>query len=754
LIALVGLGAPAACLKVPDELSDEPEGTHGAPSTAAEVLDRYIDGTGGEKALRALPARTIEARMTVRAQEGCKADDEGCLSEDQVGSFLLRTTSDGKLYRRTVIGEQVEEKGFDGKAGWQLSGDVLRIESEAELELSREDAVLHWYFDLEERGIQVTLARPRKEDSEGKVTTLDGIHWELPGSGASPKTMWFDRATGLLREEVVEEGEGEEVQRQTITYEDYRDIDGIQVPHLIRVVNALGDQQQIVEFATQRVDHDKIDPKQFALPELPDPEPAPDQRIAAMRGAEAAAKAEPDDAPTQIALARAAWAAGHFDAAIAASKATLAIVSDEPEAIVLLARGHVLRGELKEALAVLRKAASAGLKADLVAREEAWIHYRRRDFGKLAKALDVAGNPVLAGRFRSFVGKPVQATQPKSSCVTLVPMRASAPLAVVEIEVDGEPVLAIVDTGASDLILSATFASARGISVRPLGETPPGTPTVGFGQAETVTVGDVTLANVPVDVFDDRAMTDMAGESLPNVKAVLGISLLSDFQVTVDVPGEALELVGRRCKSDLEAHRTGTGVPFWQHETHYLYIMAEMNDAEGIYLVNTGMRGADLTATQLAYAHAGVGTPVVRDGVAPMVAIESFELGDTRLSGLESAFGFFEQQATADGFRLDGMIGLGVMGKRRWTIDFETRRIYFAEPTPTDAAKPTKGTAKPAKDAKATKDADEPPKAAKPAGNADKPAKAAKPAKDATSAKAAKPSKDAAKPAKDATPGS
>ena len=40
------------------------------------------------------------------------------------------------------------------------------------------------------------MARPRKEDSEGKVTVLDGVNWELVGTGASPKTMWFDRTTG------------------------------------------------------------------------------------------------------------------------------------------------------------------------------------------------------------------------------------------------------------------------------------------------------------------------------------------------------------------------------------------------------------------------------------------------------------------------------------------------------------------------------------------------------------------------------
>ena len=679
-VILAGLAAPAGCLKVPPELPDEPDSMAAAPSTAAEVLARFIEGAGGEATLRALPARTIEARMILRAQDDCEPDDETCMGEDQVGSFLLRTTADGQLYRRTVLGDLVEEKGFDGEDGWQLAGNVVRQESEEERALSEEDAVLHWYFDLEKRGVQVSLVRPRKEDSEGNVTILDGVYWELPGTGASPKTMWFDRATGLLREETVEEGEGDQLQRQTIIYDDYREIDGVQVPFLIRVINELGDQQQIVEFVTQRVDHQPVEDSLFAMPTLPPPKPAPDERLAALRSAQTAAEAEPDDATTQIELARAAWAAGHFDTSMQAARATLALDAREPEALLLSARGHVLRGELQEALTQLGKAASVGLKDDLIAREQAWIHYRRHDFDKLARALDTAGNPVLAGRYRSFVGKPLRPKMARGTCVSTIPLTSIDPLAVVEITIDDEPVSAIVDTGASDLILSASFASARGISVRPLGQTPPGTPTVGFGQAESLSVGDVTLTNVPVDVFDDRAMAEMAGERLPDVKAVLGLSLLADFQVTVDVPGKALEVVGSRCTSDLQARRVGEGLPFWQHETHYLYVMAEMNGAEGIYLINTGMRGADLTATQLAYAYAGIGAPVVRNDAAPMVVVKSFSLAGATLSGLEAAYGFFEQTSTADGFRLDGMIGLGAMGRRRWTIDYETRKIYFAAP--------------------------------------------------------------------------
>ncbi len=679
-VALAGLGAPAGCLRIPPELPQDPDSTAAAPSTAAEVLARYIEGSGGDKALRALPARSIEARMVLRAQEGCEPDDETCLAEDEVGSFLLRTTADGKLYRRTVLADLVEEKGFDGEQGWQMAGDVLRIENEAELTLSREDAVLHWYFDIEERGIQVTLVRPRKEDSEGQVTVLDGVYWELPSTSASPKTMWFDRATGLLREEVVEEGEGDEVQRQTIIYDDYREVGGVQVPHLIRVINVLGAQEQVVEFLTQKVEHDPVDGGQFDMPVLPTPKATPDVRVAAVRAAAAAAEAEPKDAALQVALARAAWAAARFDTALAAAKATLAIDPAEPEAMLLLARIHVLRGDLGSAQTALRKASSVGLRADVLNREQAWLHYRRHEFGKLAKALDTAGNPVLAGRYRSFVGTPLRAKMGKD-CVSSTPLVATTPLAVVSIVVDGEPVQAIVDTGASDLIISASFASERGIAVRPMGETPPGSPTVGFGQAKSLMVGDVTLENVPIDVFDDRAMADMAGFELPEVKAVLGVSVLSEFQVTIDVPGKSLELVGagRRCKADREARRTGAAVPLWQHETHYMYVMAELQGAEGLYLINTGMRGADLTATQLAYGHAGIGAPPVREGEAPMVEVSAFALGGLQLGGLGAAYGFFEQTTTTDGFRLDGMIGLGVVGQRRFTIDLETRRIYFAD---------------------------------------------------------------------------
>lgn len=679
VLALACLGAAPACLKLPPDLPEEPEGTHGAPSTAGEVLEHYVEAVGGQDTLKKITARTVEARMVFRAEEDCDTDDGSCIPEDTTGSFVLSTTADGRMYRRTVLGDLVEEKGFDGKVGWQLQGpSSLRIESDSEVAVTREDAVLHWYFDVDGRGIETALMRTRNEDHAGNVVVLDGIRWSMPGEGLTPKTMWFDRSTGLLVEELVEEGDGEEKQSQTIVYSDYRDVDGVKIPYEIVVINQVNDRRQIVEFHTQRVTHGKIDEEKFAQPELPAPEPLADQRLTALATAAAKAKSSPKESTAQLEWARAAFAAAHFEEAKRAAEVTLALDAKEPEAMWILARVEVLVGEIGAASKTLARAARSGVRDEVIAVQRAWIDYRNRDFAKLAKDLDEAGNPVIAGRYRSFAGKPLQSTA--KSCVTRLPLVATEPLAVVEVELEGKKLGAIIDTGASDVIIPNAFAKDNGITVRPMGEMPEGMPNVGHAQAKSLSLGDVKIDNIPLDVFDDRAMKEMAGELSEKAQIVLGVSVLSDFVVTIDLPNKSLELVapGKKCESERAARRRGASSPFYLHETHFIYVMGKLRGAEGVYLLNTGMRGADMTATQLAYRHAGIGAPALRSDQAAMVNVSEFSIGKGLVAkNAQAAFGYFEQTETSDGFRLDGMLGLGVLGQVPLTIDYETRRLYF-----------------------------------------------------------------------------
>jgi len=673
LAALAILLFPA-CLRIPDELNEAGSGPASAPSTAGEVLARHVKALGGEEKLREIRQRTVEARMVFLAEEGCEEGDESCFATDQVGSFLLTSTAEGRLYRRTVLKEMVEERGYDGKIGWSMTGGILRIDTADEAVVSREDAQLHWYFGVADRGIETTLVPPRKEGTK----IYDGLQWRVSKS-LPPKTFWFDRGTGLLAMEIAEDGEGADKASQTITYEDYKKVDDVLVPFKVRVVSKTGEREQVVEFVTQKVSHEKIDATKFAVPDLKAPEPAPDELLSELERARKAVEAAPKDVAAHVAYARAAFLAAHFDEAAKAAEATLRVDAKEPEALFILARVHILQGDLAAASRVLTRARKAGVRPDVIARQEAWLHLRRRDYPKLAKALDSVGAGVMAGRYRSFVGKPLQIVG-TPDCVVNVPVASATPLMVVKVEIAGKPTQAIVDTGAHEIILSKKFAAANGVTIRASNKLGEQGPEVGYAEVDKLVLGGVQLKNVPVSVFDDGTIDEMAGTTTGEIGAVLGLYSLADFAVHIDVPAKKLELVapGRRCDKERQQRLAGKAVPFVLHETHYMYVLGKLGKAEGLFLVYTGMRGADMTATQTAYAHAGIGAPPIRSDEAPMVKVRTLDLGEVQLKDLVSAFGFFDQSQTQDGFRIDGMLGLGALGRKPFTIDYQSQKIVFA----------------------------------------------------------------------------
>lgn len=687
VVLAAGLGTTLpGCLKPPSELPQLPnEGPPAPPATAGEVLSRYIAAAGGVERLRAIDNRGIDAMMVFHAQEDCDPEAGSCLAEDQKGTFHLISTADGRLYRRTILVDVVEEMGFDGKTGWELrAGAQLSIQNEDESAASREDAVLHWYFDLKKRGISVTLERPRTQDTQGQAMTLDGIRWETRIPNSVPKTMWFDRATGLLHEEVVEDAADSSAQapqqRQLLVYTDYREVDGVMVPFAIEVTTQIDEAVQRLSIITQRVDHGGLDATdtEFEIPEVPDPDPRPDTVIASLASARAAAEAAPKEVAAQTEHMRMAFAAANFQEAAKAAQTVLRMEPKEPEALLVRARLHLIGGKSKAASKALGRAKAAGIKDEVVAREEAWLHYRAGNYAKLATALDRAGMPVLAGRFRSFVGKPANIVS-AGECVTTLPMVTTYPLVTVEIEVLGTKVPAIVDTGAGHLVLSESLAAELGVSVRPLGGSTKG-PIMGHGQVKSLKLGDVTLSNVPTEVFRDEEMARNAGDVGEGVRAAFGLGMLTQFLISIDTPGKTVQLVGGRrgCEQALAARRKGPSAPFWRAELNYLYVKAEVDGAEGVYLLNTGIRGADMAATQAAYAHAGIGAPAIHSDQTPIVEIDEITIGPGFVARKAiGAYGFFEQTQTNDGYRLDGMLGLGVLGQAPVVFDFNKRRLYF-----------------------------------------------------------------------------
>ena len=687
VLALALALSPLACLNVPDGL-DEPGGPAGAPSTANELLERHVRASGGEEALRALSQRTVEARVVFLPEAGCEEGSNDCVWEERVGQFVLYTTADGRMYRRMVLGDDMLEYGFDGSTGWQMQADpqVLVLEDPAAVPVLREDALLHWYLDLDTREeLALELLSPRTVGEDARE--LDGVRWFAAGPTTPETEKWFDRATGLLYEELERDTENGDVIRRV--HSDYRDVDGVQVPWLITQITSVeGRADQIVELRMQVVHHREVRDELFAVPEVSKPEPEPDQLLAALEQARVEAEANPKEIEAQVMHARLAFAAAHFDEARKVAGTVLALDKGEFEAQFILARIAMLEGDEAQALTRLRRALKGGLREDEAARQLALIHMRSGDWKRAANDLEIAGQTELAARYAAFDGKPLTASLQGGGCETRVPIRTVEGAIVAEVAADGETLELLLDTGASDLIISDVQARSLVIGTDAEAPLAIGGPALPQGQLDGLTLGQLRVANVPVTMIPEQQLGMFVG--LEGVDGVLGVRPFAGRQLSVDVAAGELLLVepGRRCAAKREAQREGVAVPLWLHETHYLYVRGQMNGAEGIYLLNTGMRGADMTANEGAYGHAAVPRPAVRAGQATLAVVERFSLGEFQRIGLRAAWGFLTQNASSDGFRIDGMIGATVLGPS-WTIDFAEQRLYLRAgeaPQPPDGA--------------------------------------------------------------------
>jgi tetratricopeptide (TPR) repeat protein len=439
-----------------------------------------------------------------------------------------------------------------------------------------------------------------------------------------------------------------------------------------------------MEFAAQKITHSAIDASRFAVPKLPPPKPQPDERLEGLAKARDKAKSQPRDLDTQLELMRAAWAAARFDEAAAAANKAVQLEHSEPEALFILSQIQILQGDLSGALKTLARAKSAGVRPEVATLQQAPVFYRTREYGRLADALDDGGQPTLAGRYRSFAGKPLQPSFAKDACVSRTPLSVVQNLAVVQISIGEQTIPAVLDTGAAELILAKSLSGPLEVSVTTSSTLGPEGPQADFGQTDKIRIGDLTLSNVPIAVMADEALLSLAGEHDEPVRAVVGTGMLTDFQITFDLPKKEFVVIDGRskCKRQRAEYRKGTATPFYLHEKNYIYVRGSLNGAEGLYLINTGMQGGDMAANQLAYAHAGIGAPVLRSDRTPLVKTGEVRLGEAfSASGLESVYGFFEIQQSGVGFRVDGMLGLGAFENHALTLDFTEQRLYATPST-------------------------------------------------------------------------
>jgi len=176
-----------------------------------KVIDEYLQVQGGKKAVAQIRTETIAGSLIEE-------------STGKTGSWSLITKAPNRFYLEIIAGPDRVVEAYNGMSAWgQGSPEAARTltgESEKEAEASGR----YWnnrFSDLNKSRLTVQLVGVEK------VRGRDAYHVQVqPGPGAS-REVFFDMRTHLISREV---GPSEQ-----IDYEDYRSVNGIQMPSRVEV---------------------------------------------------------------------------------------------------------------------------------------------------------------------------------------------------------------------------------------------------------------------------------------------------------------------------------------------------------------------------------------------------------------------------------------------------------------------------------------------------------------------------------------
>jgi hypothetical protein len=226
---------------------NESRGNLAGLPTVDEVLDRYVKVLGGRAAIEMIKSSVAKGTMEIPA-----AGATGTVE-------FWRRAPNMLLIVMSVGNSVVARTAFDGKAGWSedLRVGVTDREGENLDELKRE-ADFYRSTNLKQLYPKMVLTGSQKEgETESYVI-------EATPEKGRPVKLYFEKATGLLvrTDRVSMTPQGELPSSEHLA--DYRELDGVKAPYLIRGVTPL---VTIIFKLTEIKNNVTIDESKFLKPQ-------------------------------------------------------------------------------------------------------------------------------------------------------------------------------------------------------------------------------------------------------------------------------------------------------------------------------------------------------------------------------------------------------------------------------------------------------------------------------------------------------
>jgi hypothetical protein len=214
--------------------------------TADQVLDHYLQGSGGPVAWKKLTSRVSKGTIDIPAMN---------LS----GVIEVHEKAPNQMIATVTIGGGNFVQAFDGKTAWSNDPqNGLRELSDGEFEETQRDADFYRPLDMK------TLYKKFTVVGAEKIGDHDTYVVEAVGQeGVDPEKMYFDAQTGLPVRDVSQRHTPDGVSPIQEDFADYRNVDGIKLPFSVK--QTAGGNEFTVTF-TEIQQNVEMDDTQFAKP--------------------------------------------------------------------------------------------------------------------------------------------------------------------------------------------------------------------------------------------------------------------------------------------------------------------------------------------------------------------------------------------------------------------------------------------------------------------------------------------------------
>lgn len=359
-------------------------------------------------------------------------------------------------------------------------------------------------------------------------------------------------------------------------------------------------------------------------------------------------------APSWSERAARAWSAGDLDAAEGAADNALQLDASDERALEVAARVALARGRIERAIRALASATSPEL-----VRLRARAYVRLGNFAAVARDLEALGGDAeregwgaaMLPIARAAAGRDVYTISGADR--VFVPMRAGAPLPLVEITIDGERRVALIATSADLTVIDDQRREASGL-------------------AREIRFGELSVASVPVLVRDIGEVGQRIGT---DIDAVIGTDLLARLHATID--GRDHTLVVRRAPE--ASTDDAAEAPYLQIDGSFLVIPSRIEgttlwlgvDTAGMFPIALSSAAVDRLGRDPSTFERVPNAPSDDIRVTTLAAVE---LGSARIEEVPAVTGLVPANLAEQlGAPVAGMIGGQVWSQVAITFDASAR---------------------------------------------------------------------------------